>query len=718
MSGDGDSALKSGRANKRLFYGEIEDDADSNHGDIDASDEYAALDPDYQLPADEIVESDSDNDREGVDDNVDRVVEPGVPELSPVKKPEKQKLGRSQVKGLSWEKYNRMLKNRGEKYESCKSKRVMPPKKIGNACKCKNKCFEKVGEEGVKCIFDSFWAIGDYNKQNEYLSSRIAVNKPKRKYTKKESSDAVRYEYSVKFHDEEFVICRNAFHAVHGISAKRCIIQQQRMRASTTGTPIADKRGQGPSANKITGPKLDCVYEHIESLPTTSSHYTRARCPHRKYLEAGGTIKLMYDKYEFWMREMHPDVEVVKLRFYEKIFTECYNIAFKLPKKDTCATCDKMKMDINDKKAKGEDVTALQTKLQGHKEHAALAQRLLSESYKNSTPPSIMSSDSTRVVAMDLQQNHPCPRISTSLAYYLRKLWVYNFCIYDVTKGKASMFVWDEVTGGRGSDEVASCLLKWVKKRQEEGEEFDVLRVFCDNSAGQNKNIFVLLTALRMIHAKLLFRVEFVFLVSGHSYMPCDRSFGNIEKKFKGNPEFLQTTGDYVHGIRTAVTPHFETFAMQQEDFFDCKALQDMVTKRKPDVGFSKASQLVVSCEYKEGYMIKTNYNLEGDDANATTHCRLMKTKKKYAPSLFDLSRVQLKQKYLTAKLIPTKKTEDLKKLRDYVNLHAKEFLDKLVAEQERLVNLGQHYEAPDDELQDVNEADDDDDYDPPVRRG
>ena len=93
MSGDGDSALKSGRANKRLFYGEIEDDADSNHGDIDASDEYAALDPDYQLPADEIVESDSDNDREGVDDNVDRVVEPGVPELSPVKKPEKQKLG-------------------------------------------------------------------------------------------------------------------------------------------------------------------------------------------------------------------------------------------------------------------------------------------------------------------------------------------------------------------------------------------------------------------------------------------------------------------------------------------------------------------------------------------------------------------------------------------------------------------------------------------------
>ena len=594
MSGEGSSGLRSGRSNKRLFYGEDALEAEETHGDIDASEEYAELDPDYTLPGVAGNDSDSESDREEVVDDVQPLqpVEaeqpPVAPLLSPVKKPEKQKVGRSAVKGVSWEKFNKMLKNRGEKYESCKSKKVMPPKKIGPACRCKNKCFEVVGAEGVKAIFDSFWAIGDYNKQNEYLSSRISVNKPKRKYTKKDVSDAVRYEYSVKFNNTEFVICRKAFHSVHGISAKRCIIQQQRMRASPTGTPIADKRGQGPSANKIVGPKLECVYEHIESLPTTSSHYTRARCPHRKYLEAGGTIKLMFDKYEFWMREVHPDVEVVKLRFYEKIFTECYNIAFKLPKKDTCARCDKLKIDINDKKAKGEDVGPLQKLLDDHKKHAATAQRLLTDAAKNPTPPSVMSPESTRVVAMDLQQNHPCPRISTSLAYYLRKLWVYNFCIYDVTKGKASMFVWDEVTGGRGSDEVASCLMKWLEARQEEGEEFDVLRVFCDNSAGQNKNIFVILAALRLIHAKKLFRIEFVFLVSGHSYMACDRSFGNIEKKFKGNPEFLQTTQDYVHGIRTAVTPNFETFAMQQEDFFNMKALEDHVTKRKPDVGFSR----------------------------------------------------------------------------------------------------------------------------------
>ena len=47
--------------------------------------------------------------------------------------------------------------------------------------------------------------------------------------------------------------------------------------------------------------------------------------------------------------------------------------------------------------------------------------------------------------------------------------------MYDVTKGKATMFVWDEVTGGRGSDEVATCLMKWISMRKQEGQQFDVL---------------------------------------------------------------------------------------------------------------------------------------------------------------------------------------------------------------------------------------------------
>ena len=69
--------------------------------------------------------------------------------------------------------------------------------------------------------------------------------------------------------------------------------------------------------------------------------------------------------------------------------------------------------------------------------------------------------------------------------------------------------------------------------------------MFCDNVGGQNKNIHIVLAALRLIHAKELFRIEFVFMVSGHSYIPCDRSFGNIEKRFHREADYLQSPDHY-----------------------------------------------------------------------------------------------------------------------------------------------------------------------------
>lgn len=59
---------------------------------------------------------------------------------------------------------------------------------------------------------------------------------------------------------------------------------------------------------------------------------------------------------------------------------------------------------------------------------------------------------------MDLQQTLPCPRLTVGVAYYRRKLWVYNFCIYDLNVSVGTAFIQDEVPGGQGSDEVANCV--------------------------------------------------------------------------------------------------------------------------------------------------------------------------------------------------------------------------------------------------------------------
>ena len=261
------------------------------------------------------------------------------------------------------------------------------------------------------------------------------------------------------------------------------------------------------------------------------------------------------------------------------------------------------------------------------------------------------------------------------------------------------MFVWDEVKGGRGSDEIASALMKWLALREAEEEEFDVLRIFCDNCAGQNKNIFVLLAALRLIHAKKLFRIELVFMVSGHSFLPCDRAFGVIEKKLRVTPD-LYTTNHYMRAIKQAKQPAYEVLPLERKDIFDIKALAKYVTKRPTPVSFANACQLVVSASYKEGYKIKTDHLFDDTDSNVH-NCRLMKTSRRYSAKLFDLSVVPLTMKYPTERLLNPAKVKDLATLSNFVGGPvSKQWLQDLVARQRDL-------QAESEDLQ-VEDSDDD----------
>ena len=47
----------------------------------------------------------------------------------------------------------------------------------------------------------------------------------------------------------------------------------------------------------------------------------------------------------------------------------------------------------------------------------------------------------------------------------------------------------------------------------------------------QNKNNNLVLALLRLVHLGEFDRVELAYLVSGHSYMDCDRKFGNISQE-------------------------------------------------------------------------------------------------------------------------------------------------------------------------------------------
>ncbi|KAG0724555.1 hypothetical protein GWK47_005032 [Chionoecetes opilio] len=312
---------------------------------------------------------------------------------------------------------------------------------------------------------------------------------------------------------------------------------------------------------------------------------------------------------------------------------------FKPPRTDVCNTCAKYETMINsatDDQAKA-NVEASRA------EHLAIAQVPRDLLRQNEQMAGNGQNPNLKVVGMDLQQTLPCPRLSTGIAYYKCKLWLYNFCVYDLIEKQGTMFMWNETVAGRGSDEMASCLLNWLKiKVYQQKQDFLFLRIFCDNCAGQNKNINMLLMALQQVHMKRLFRVEFVFLKSGRSYLPCDRAFGSIEKWIRKR-ESIATPQDYHEIIRSAVKK-FLVVPMTRDDFFDVKALQNEVSQRSTP-GFSKACQLVVSHTYPEGYIIKNDYNLE-DVVADIIKIRLMKGRSGYAVQRFNLGSVQLACKY------------------------------------------------------------------------
>ncbi|KAG0715199.1 hypothetical protein GWK47_012486 [Chionoecetes opilio] len=290
------------------------------------------------------------------------------------------------------------------------------------------------------------------------------------------------------------------------------------------------------------------------------------------------------------------------------------------------------------------------------------------------------------------------------VAFYKRKLWVYNFCIYDISLQEATMFVWDETVAGRGS-EVAICLLKWLKIKADAGHDFATLRVFCDNCAGQNKNIYVILMALQQIHKKRLFRIEFVFLKPGHSYMPCDRTFGNIEKKIKSR--CVPSPKDYMDLIASAVTRRFPVVAMKREDFFDIKTLASKITNRHTP-GFATACQLVVDVHYPEGFYIKNDYNYAETPDNVTK-ARLMKSRARYSRQAFDLSEVALSLRYTHDRVLKKAKCTDLRNLLPLLESSAQEWLEGVLQRQEALereehnvaLDSGESEDDPDNDTRD-----------------
>lgn len=475
---------------------------------------------------------------------------------------------------------NRVLRkkfyNENKKYTSARGKDILPKEFSRHViCGCKKKCTESVEVDERYKLFSQFWSIGSFSARCAFLNAHVKEQKKARTYTKHVQS---RRNFSRKYYIGDTEVCKIAFLKTLQITQNRIDVALKKR----TEPIIRDERGlKSGGRNKCSDQQISEICQHIDSFPKYISHYCRKETS-AKFLNPDLNIPKMYDLY----KEQHTDnnTKLVSLSTYKKIFYKYFNLRFKLPQKDTCLVCDMYKsqtLGVN-----GDRADELKSE---HKKHIEKATRLR-EAMKSDLAEA-KSNPEVETLTFDLQKTHPLPKIPTSVAYYKRQLNFYNLGIHIGSSGRGIFNVWTEVTAGRGTQEVGSCLLKYINDNVKAPTK--ELRLWSDSCGGQNRSIKLVLLLLHcLLNHPSLEVIKMRFLLSGHSFLPNDSEFGDVESALKIQ-ERLYTDDDYIKIMeRCRRKKKFVVVRYTKEHFVSVENIMKSITNRKTDETKQKVSWL------------------------------------------------------------------------------------------------------------------------------
>ena len=437
---------------------------------------------------------------------------------------------------------------------------------------CPRKCSTKVCQEQQAIINREFWRIGDSKRRRDFVSSYTTV------MNKKDSKgDVTRRQKSIYYFlpdhaGHRAAVCKSFFLNTLDISSG--VVRKSHESVVVAGiTPTREKK---KAHNKTSQASVNDVKRHIKSFPVMPSHYSRAKTK-RQYLEAGLSVRKMYRLYKTSCVEKQK--KAVSEFVYRDVFNSKFNIGFHQPSKDRCPTCDKFEKLVKS----GVQISAeKQVVFDSHlrRKEQARASKLTDKNDHD---------DSSAVFTMDLQEVINLPKLSVGPAYYLRKLHLYNFTMYNVKSREATNFMWNESEAGRGANEISSAL--W-RKLQEEDEKGCIKRVvlYSDTCAGQNRNKTTsTMLACFLKQSKHITVIEQKYFESGHSQMECDSVHSTIEHAVKKLDIFLpsQYMAHVIHArtdgepyrVETMTTSDICDWTAINSSFFKANAFNGVITK-------------------------------------------------------------------------------------------------------------------------------------------
>lgn len=366
-------------------------------------------------------------------------------------------------------------------------------------------------------------------------------------------------------------VCRNTFLNIFGVTRKRIsTIIKKKKQGETT---FVDKRKRNYSS-KFTQEDRLRVKGHIMSIPRDISHYTRAKSA-KEFLSPDLNINRLHKAF----LERNPESSVT-YRFYRSVFLRDFpNLSFKRPRCDTCKTCDRLNCEVQ---AKTESSNSAKRDLELHHRKVEAATGCMKRDIMLAQEP---GSDIS-VVSIDMEQVLFVPTLTHSDMFYLSQLSCYNLCINLADNKQSYMCLWHEGIAGRGGNEIASCLLRVLNMDVVNKKK---LIIWSDNCAAQNKNRMMIFVYSFLISCGIFETIEHKFLVSGHSFLQCDRDFALIEKrKRKSKVMVPHDLHDLI--ISSTHTGRFNVVDMSDR-FFNIQSAADSILNLK-NANISKAVYL------------------------------------------------------------------------------------------------------------------------------
>lgn len=336
-------------------------------------------------------------------------------------------------------------------------------------------------------------------------------------------------------------VCYNTF--LKALRVSRFRVNRIAQRYHMDGEMAKERRGGNTTGNKFVA-KKENVMQFLNKLKCSETHYCVNRTG-RKYLPAELNITKLWRMY---IAETENENLHVKQHYFRYIFNRSYNLGFGSPRVDVCSTCLSLQEKI--KACKNEP----------EKANLMVLKRVHRLKYKKFYTLLKENRDDLLILSFDCQKNQPLPKLPDQSAYYCRQLYLNNFCIVKghskskLTLDNVTSFVWTENEFSKGSNVIASCLFHSLKSI--DMTPYTVVRLISDGCGGQNKNtilLSMLCSWFRNNAPANIKEIQLVFPITGHSFLPPDRVFANIEKDIRKS-EVIVSPEEYVSKIARFAT--------------------------------------------------------------------------------------------------------------------------------------------------------------------